>query len=156
MQNELFDDKQFGTDWKQLENDVIGYMRTAIANFDTDPAVVHTNYSKAHELFVAHLVEWSEAFGDLYNQMLAIYNACFPKEKGHYRTSHVGIGYSSFPVHKWVPDKVQPPKPIVIELVARFDVLIQAWNGRAEHEVKKIYSDGSEKSDESEESDGCE
>jgi hypothetical protein len=110
---------------KQLEQEVIDSMRAAIAAFDTDHSVVRVNMEKAHNLFRDH--EWSEAFYTLYNGMLEIYCAYTPKEKGHYRRTHIGIGYSSFRVQTWVVDKVQPPRPTAEELVARFDCLLCAY-----------------------------
>ena len=112
---------------KQLEHEVITSMRTAIAAFDTDHSVVRINMNKAHELFAEHLTEWSEDFCTLYNQMLAIYCAYTPREKGHYRRTSIEIGYTPHPVSIWVPDKIQPPKPTAIELVARFDCLLRAY-----------------------------
>jgi hypothetical protein len=117
---------------KQLEQDVIGAMRAAIAHVDTDLAVVKENRYKAHELFAEHLLEWSETFSTLYSAMLEIFNAHTPKEKGHYRTIHIGIGYSSFPVCRWIADKEPPPQPTAGELCERFDLLIRAWKGSEE------------------------
>jgi hypothetical protein len=117
---------------KQLENEVIASMRTALANLDTDHAVVREQMYAAHDLFGDHLAEWSEAFGTLYNKMLEIYCSHTPQPKGQYRVKHIGIGYSSFPVTQWVADKVQPIPPTALELVARFDALIHAWSARSE------------------------
>jgi len=117
---------------KQLENEVIASLRTALEHLDTDHAVVREQMYKAHDLFGDHLMEWSEAFGTLYNGMLEIFRAHTPMPTGQYRVSHVGIGYSSFPVTTWVADKEQPVPLTAIELVARFDVLIHAWSARSE------------------------
>lgn len=131
------------TDLKKLEHDVIGSMRTALAHFDTDHAVVRENRYKAHDLFAEYLNEWSEDFCTLYRAMLEIFNMHTPKEKGHYRVSHIGIGYSSFAVSKWVADKVQPAPPTVIELVVRFDVLIQVWSARSDEVASCLTNDAS-------------
>jgi hypothetical protein len=111
---------------KKLEQTIIDSMRAALAAFDTDHSVVRENMERAHNLFRDH--EWSEEFYTLYNGMLEIYCSYTPRERGHYRRTSIGVGYSSFPVQIWVPDKIQPPKPTAIELVARFDALIHAWN----------------------------
>ncbi len=115
------------THLKNLENEVIGYMRTAIAAFDTDHSIVRVNMYKAHDLFGDHLMEWSESFGLLYNDMMRIYEAKTPQPKGHYRTTHIGVGYSSFPATKWIADKEQPPIPTAEELLERFDRLISVY-----------------------------
>src|SRR5579859_8016641 len=111
-----------------LEQAVIGHIREALAAFDTDLMTVREEMDSADALFGAHLMAWSEAFCVLYNQMLKIYRARTPMPTGHCRASHVEIGYSSFQIRTWVPDKVQPPVPTSDELVARFDCLIEtAW-----------------------------
>ena len=112
---------------EQLEQDIIGFIRTAIEHLDSDHAVVGEQMRKAHDLFTVHLMEWSEAFAMLYRQMYEVYCAYTPKKKAHYRTSSVGIGYSAFPVKRRVPDKIQPVPPTSKELVTRFDHLISAY-----------------------------
>ncbi len=116
---------------KQLEKNVIGHMRAAIAHLDSDLSIVSKSMNAAHELFRDHLMEWSEEFATLYNQMLEIYRAHRPLPKGHYRNTHIGMGYSSFPVSRWIADKEQPVPPTASELLARFDALIQAWNAHS-------------------------
>lgn len=111
----------------RLENKVIGYMRTAIANLDTDHATVRDSMEDAHRLFGKYLIAWSEDFAMLYNQMLAVHHAHTPMPTGHYRTHNIAVGYSSFQTQHWVADKVQPPIPTAIELLARFDQLISAY-----------------------------
>lgn len=112
------------------EQQIILAMRSAIANLDTDPAVVRTHMEKAHELFRGRLMKWPKDFAVLYQQMYAIYCAYTPKPAGHHRSSSVSIGYSSFPVKKWISDKEQPPKPTAEELVAQFDALIASWDAK--------------------------
>jgi hypothetical protein len=119
-----------GTDLKELEYEVIASMRTAIANLDSDLSLVREKKYVAHDLFGDHLTEWSEDFAGLYNQVLAIHRAHTPMPAGHYRTRHIGIGYSSFPVQTWIVDKEQPARPAAAELVARFDRLISAYTSR--------------------------
>ena len=102
---------------KHLENRVIGYMRAAIANFDTDSTAVYWNKYDAHDLFGKYLMAWSEEFCVLYQKMLAIYNARTPQETGHYHTRH----------KRWVVDN-QPPAPTSVELLERFSALIQCWD----------------------------
>lgn len=114
------------TDLKGLEREIIGHVRAAIAHLNTDLSVVNKNMNAAHELFSDHLMEWSEEFATLYNGMLAIYRAHRPLLKGHYCNTHSGIGYSSFPINRWVADKEQPVPPTAIELVVRFDRLVSA------------------------------
>src|SRR5581483_162687 len=113
-----------------LEQRVIASWRKAIEHLGIDDSVVREERNDAHHLFARHLMEWSEDFATLYRQMYEIYCAHTPKEKGHYHVSHVGIGYSSFPIHKWVADKEQPPRPTARELVTRFDRLIAEYMER--------------------------
>ena len=82
----------------------------------------------AHTLFADHLMEWSEEFAMLYQKMYEIYCAATPMPEGRYRTTSIGIGYSSFPVTRWMADKVQSPVPAAKELVARFDRLISEYS----------------------------
>jgi hypothetical protein len=110
-----------------LEDAVVGHMRAAIAVFDTDHEAVGKHTRLAHELFSDNFTEWSESFCTLYNGMLEIYRAYTPHEKGHYETRHIGIGYSSFPVSRWIVEKIQPVKPTATELVERFDGFVRAW-----------------------------
>lgn len=119
-----------GTDLKQLEREVIASMRTAIANLDSELSLVREQLYAAHDRFRDHLVEWPEDFASLYNQMLAIHSAHTPLPGGHYRTRHIGIGYSSFPIQIWITDKEQPARPSAGELVQRFDRLISAYASR--------------------------
>lgn len=119
-----------GANLKRLEQKVIAFMRTTIANLDGDLSLVREQAYAAHDLFGDHLMEWSEEFASLYNQMLGIYRAHTPMPKGRYRTRHIAIGYSSFPIQAWVAGKEQPPRPTAGELVARFDRLISAYTRR--------------------------
>ena len=119
-----------GTDLKELEHEVIAAMRTAITNLESDLSLAREKMYAAHDLFGDHLMEWSEAFASLYNQMLEIHRAHTPMPTGHYRTRHIGIGYSSFPIQTWRADKEQPARPAAGELVARFDRLISAYTSR--------------------------
>jgi hypothetical protein len=121
-----------GTHLKRLEREVTASMRTAIANLDGDLSLVREQLYAAHDLFGDHLMEWSEEFAKLYNQMLEIHRAHTPMPRGHYRTRHIGIGYSSFPVQTWIVDKEQPATPTADELVQRFDQLISAHTGKEE------------------------
>ncbi|HEX9502838.1 MAG TPA: hypothetical protein VF974_00765 [Patescibacteria group bacterium] len=105
---------------KQLENKIIGYMRNAITNLDKDDSIVHDNMYNAHDLFTRHLMEWSNDFCILYNCMLEIYRAYNPMPIGHFTTKHIEVGYSSFPIVTWIPDKEQPAGPTSVELLKRF------------------------------------
>ena len=120
------------TDVQGLEQEVITAMRLALANVDSDLSVVREQMNKAHGLFADHLMKWPEDFATLYQWMLEIYRAHTPMPTGHWRNTSVEVGYSSFPLKRWVADTVQPPRPTAIELVARFDALIQAWDARSE------------------------
>lgn len=111
----------------QLEKRVISYMRDALANLDTDHAAVQENMSYAHNLFAGCLMQWSEEFARLYDQMLEVYRAHTPMKRGHYRVTHIASGYSSLPIHTWVNDKEQPPIPTSSELVTRFDQIINEY-----------------------------
>lgn len=119
-----------GTDLKELEHEVIAAIHTAIANLESDLSLAREKMYTAHDLFGDHLMEWSEAFASLYNQMLEIHRAHTPMPTGHYRTRHIGIGYSSFPIQTWIADKEQPARPTANELVVRLDRLISAYTSR--------------------------
>lgn len=109
---------------KQLEKDVIGSMREALAHYDTDPSLARENLNTFHQLFAEHLMEWSEDFAVLWQKMYEIWCAYTPMPKGQYRTTSIEIGYSSFQVKRWINDKVQPPIPGTEELLLRFDRVI--------------------------------
>ena len=117
---------------EHFETDVIAYMRDCVAAFDTDTTVVRDNMNKAHALFGEHLIAWSEEFGMLYNGMLDVYRAGFPQEQGHFRNHSIEIGYTPHAVKTWVPDKIQLPRITAIELVARFDTLIEKYTNSQE------------------------
>ena len=114
-------------DLTPIEDEIIANMRACIEAMDTDQSHVRDKYDAAHHLFGSHLTAWSEEFGSLYNSMLEIYRAKTPKATGHYRTRHVGIGYSSFETRHWIQDKVQPPIPSAEELLERFDARIRVY-----------------------------
>src|SRR5260370_37768857 len=65
-------------------------------------------------------MEWSNDFCILYNCMLEIYRAYNPMPIGHFTTKHIEVGYSSFPIVTWIPDKEQPAGPTSVELLKRF------------------------------------
>lgn len=109
---------------KHLENEIVGHIRTAISNLGTNHIVVSEHMNKSHELFSEHLMEWTDEFCQLYNQMLGIFRSYTPVKTGRYQSSHREIGYSSFQTRRWVEDKVQPPVPTVGELLEKFDALI--------------------------------
>ena len=114
-------------DLRQLELSTIASLRIAIEHLDSDHTVVRENMHTAHELFLEHLIEWSDAFGTLYNHLLEVYRAHTPKPQGKYRVNYIGVGYSSFCVQTWIADKEQPPLPTVEELVAHFDRFVNEY-----------------------------
>lgn len=120
------------TDLKHLENEITVNMRTAIMHLDTDHFMVRKHLYRAHDLFGDHLMEWSEDFCTLYNQMLAGHRAHTPMPKGYYRTKNIAHGYCSFPVKIWVTEEEQPLIPTADELVVRFDRLISAYRSSEE------------------------
>lgn len=71
------------------------------------------------------------AFDMLEQEILKIIRAFTPNKRGHYKTTHVSIGYSSLPVSRWVDDKVQPPRQTVDDALAKFDKLVESWNTKA-------------------------
>lgn len=109
---------------KHLENEIVEHIREAIANLGKDQFVAGEKMRKAHEIFSDHLMEWSDDFCRLYNEMLSIYRSYTPAKSGSYKSRHHGIGYSSFHSQKWVEDKIQVAVPTVDELLEKFDALI--------------------------------
>jgi hypothetical protein len=107
------------------EQRIIASLRTAIAAKDSDPDLAGQQQAAAQELFCKH--RFSRKFFDLYWALQKIINAASPKEAGHYRTTHIGIGYSSFPIQRWVPDRNQPEPPPTEELLRRFDQCIEIY-----------------------------
>lgn len=112
---------------KRLEKKMIGHMREAIANYHTNPPLARENFYTSHYLFADHAGKWSEAFAALQQQMYKIWCAYTPQPVGHYRTTHIEIGYTAHPITRWVNDNVQPPIPTTEELLSRFDQLISKY-----------------------------
>jgi hypothetical protein len=115
---------------KRLEREVIAQLRLTIAHLDTDVSLVCKHRNAAHELFAEHFMQWSEAFAALYNQMMEVYRAHTPRPSGHWRATSIEIGFAPFPIKKWVADKVQTMPPTAVELLERFDALIEEWSNR--------------------------
>jgi len=107
------------------EQRIIASLRTAIAAKDSDPDLAGQQQAAAQELFCKH--RFSRKFFDLYWALQKIINAASPKEAGHYRTTHIGIGYSSFPIQRWVREQHQPEPLTTEELLRSFDALIEAY-----------------------------
>lgn len=119
---------------KQLERQVIGYMRQAIALYHTDPTCASENLAYHKGLFSGHLMQWSEAFSVLQQQMYQVWCAYTPQKTGRYVTKHVGIGYSSIPVTTWTNNKKQPLAPTTEQLLARFDQLVCEYTNTQQQE----------------------
>lgn len=112
---------------KRLEKKVIDYMREAIATYHTDRMLVCKNFDLSHRLFAEHVMQWSEDFAKLQQQMYALWCAYTPKPTGQYRVTSIEIGYTAHQITKWANDKVQPPVPTTDELLNRFDQLLNAY-----------------------------
>lgn len=120
------------------EERIIAGLRNAIALRESDPHRAGQQRAEAQNLFCNH--RYSRKFFDLYWELQKIINAATPREVGHYRTTYIGIGYSSFPVHRWTREKEQPIPPTTEELLRRFDALIEAYqNGRSCQLPRKDY-----------------
>jgi hypothetical protein len=115
-------------DFRPLENEIIAHMRACIAALDdTDSTAARDEEQAAHGLFGVVIGEWSDEFANLYEQMMQVYRAKTPHPTGHYRRRSIEVGFTSYQTQHWVNDKVQPPIPTAIELVARFDTLVSGW-----------------------------
>lgn len=114
---------------KQREHEIIAAMRLAIAQYHTEPVRAQEQLDHAHRLFANHLLEWSDDFAVLQQQMYKIWCAYTPMPTGRYRHRAVEIGYTPHHFNEWINDKRQPPAPTTQELLDRFDRLIAAYIG---------------------------
>ena len=105
------------------EERIIASLRTTIAAKDSDPDLAGQQRAAARELFCNH--RFSRKFSDLYWELQKVLNSATPKEARHSRTTHIGIGYSSFQVQRWVREKQQQTPPTTEDLLRRFDALIE-------------------------------
>lgn len=116
-----------------FEDEVITSMRSCIAALDDhDPVKVRDAYNAAQNLFGNLLMQWSEKFAALYNDMLEIYRAKTPRTAYLRKDRSVPFGLGSTTITTYKKDKVQPVPPTAIELVARFDQLIGTYRTKAE------------------------
>lgn len=109
---------------KEREQEIIEYWRECIANLDTDQATAIARRREAEALFSEYLIEWSEDFASLWQEMYKVYCMYTPRQTGHYRNRHYSIGYSSFHAKQYIKDKVQPERPTAAALIERFDALM--------------------------------
>ena len=110
------------------EDRIIALWREAIAHLETDHEVVRYAIQDANRLFADRLIRWSEPFARLEQEMYRIYCAYTPQPRGHYRTICIPMGYSSIETSVWVDDPVQPERPSVAQLLARFDEAITRYD----------------------------
>lgn len=117
---------------KQREHEIIAAMRLAIAQYHTEPVRAQEQMDHAHRLFANHLLEWSDAFAVLQQQMYKIWCAYTPMSTGRYRTRSIEIGYTPRQISEWMNDKRRPPAATTEALLDRFDQLIAAYTSTQE------------------------
>lgn len=116
----------------RTEERYIALMRRAIEHLETDSTDARCAYQDAHDLFGGRLMRWSKSFAALQQELYKIWCDYTPQPRGQYRTRHVRIGYSSIETRRWIDDPIQPERPSVAQLLARFDAAIEQYKAKGE------------------------
>ena len=103
---------------------VLTTYRQALALYDTD---IHEATFLYRQAYNSEGTFRTDEFNQLEQEILTIWRNFTPQKRGTYRTSHVEVGYSSFPISRWVDDKQQPARQTTQQALQTFDMLVTPY-----------------------------